>query len=121
MEVTPTPEVLEKEQSLLHLAIMCKSADVLASIETFGVNINLPGEAKRPLLHFALSYESNDTSWIPIFCMYGIEIDAVDKDSKTALAIEIENSNTLTANALIDKRAKWRQQEETPESSYEIR
>ncbi|RVD86634.1 uncharacterized protein DFL_004900 [Arthrobotrys flagrans] len=94
---------------------MCKSPKVLATLMAFGVDIKLSEEAKWPILHFAFSYESGDTSWIPVFRQYGIDINAVVTDRKTALVIEIENLNTSTANALVDNEAKWRQQEETPE------
>ncbi|EGX53933.1 hypothetical protein AOL_s00004g592 [Orbilia oligospora ATCC 24927] len=115
MEVAPTPEELEDEQSLLHLAIMCKSPEVFATLVAFGVEINLPKGAKRPILHFALSYKPTDLSWIRILCLYGIDVNDVDRNGKTALSIAIEDSNTLAAEALIYNGAKWRQQETTPE------
>ncbi|KAF3168866.1 hypothetical protein TWF751_007621 [Orbilia oligospora] len=107
IETKPTTEELEKEQSILHLAIMCKSPEVFAAIIKAEVDINLPPEAKRPLLHFALSYESGDPSWIPVLCSYGIDINAVDKDGKTALIIEIGKSKASTTNILIDNGATW--------------
>ncbi|KAF3246116.1 hypothetical protein TWF192_006966 [Orbilia oligospora] len=107
IETKPTTEELEKEQSVLHLAIMCKSPEVFAAIIKAGTDINLPPQAKRPLLHFALSYESGDPGWIPVLCSYGIDINAVDKDGKTALIIEIEKSKASTANILIENGATW--------------
>ncbi|KAF3085987.1 hypothetical protein TWF103_001869 [Orbilia oligospora] len=107
IETKPTTEELEKEQSILHLAIMCKSPEVFAAIIKAGADINLPLQAKRPLLHFALSYESGDPSWIPVLCSYGIDINAVDKDGKTALIIDIEKSKASTTNILIDNGATW--------------
>ncbi|KAF3082776.1 hypothetical protein TWF706_001581 [Orbilia oligospora] len=86
---------------------MCKSPEVFAAIIKAGADINLPLQAKRPLLHFALSYESGDPSWIPVLCSYGIDINAVDKDGKTALIIDIEKSKASTTNILIDNGATW--------------
>ncbi|KAK6512025.1 hypothetical protein TWF481_000923 [Arthrobotrys musiformis] len=109
MEVAPTAEELKREQSLIHLAIMCKSPEVLDALVRAGVDINLPREAKRPLIHFALSCESRDANWIPVLCHRGVDINAVDKDGKTAFFIEVENSNASAVNALIENGATWGQ------------
>ncbi|KAF3189414.1 hypothetical protein TWF788_010498 [Orbilia oligospora] len=107
METTPTLKELEKEESLLHLAIMCESPEVLEKLVAAGVDINLSLQAQRPLLHFALSFEAADPNWILVLRKHGIDIKAIDKDGKTALIIEIEKSKASTTNILIDNGATW--------------
>ncbi|KAK6348811.1 hypothetical protein TWF730_009581 [Orbilia blumenaviensis] len=108
MGFRPTTEELENEQSLLHLAVMCRSPKLLTTLTRAGADINLLGQAKRPLLHFALSYDPSNTEWVKAICRHeGIDIDSIDRDGRTALAIGIEKSNSLMVNALIEGGATY--------------
>ncbi|KAF3313189.1 hypothetical protein TWF173_006152 [Orbilia oligospora] len=111
MNTTPTLKELEKEESLLHLAIMCNSPEVLEKLVAAGVDIKLSLQAQRPLLHFALSFEAADPNWILVLCKHGIDINAVDKQRKNALIIEVGKLKASTTVVLIDNGAKWGQGE----------
>ncbi|KAK6352268.1 hypothetical protein TWF730_009099 [Orbilia blumenaviensis] len=106
-DLTPNSDEIVWEQTLLHLAVMCKSPDVIDVLVNGGADINLPSKLNcgRTLLHFALSEVSSNSILIPTICRHGVDINSLDRYGRTALAIEISKKNSTTINALLENGA----------------
>ncbi|KAF3918022.1 Ankyrin-2 [Orbilia brochopaga] len=99
------PDEWSKEETLLHAAIHCKSAEVIDLLVAAGAVIN-PGEGSiRSLLHYALAEDSSYVALIPALCRNGVDVNSVDKDGHTPLSIEIQMRRLATVTALLDNGA----------------
>ncbi|EWC48673.1 hypothetical protein DRE_01895 [Drechslerella stenobrocha 248] len=104
-EVPATPSSEEDESSLLHIAVPCRSAEVIDLLVAAGADINLGGRSKRSLLHYALDEKQTYLDLIPVLCRNGLDIDCMDSDDCTALTLEIGKQRLATVTALLDNGA----------------
>ncbi|KAK6505605.1 hypothetical protein TWF481_007498 [Arthrobotrys musiformis] len=116
-DLNPTPKDLEEETTLFHLAVMCRSLDMIAALVNAGADINLIPAASnnhQSLLHFAVSYRTTGRhdqqsylrTWIqsviPAICSYGVDINCFDARDETPLAYQVRCENIDSINALLD-------------------
>ncbi|EPS43722.1 hypothetical protein H072_2311 [Dactylellina haptotyla CBS 200.50] len=101
----PSEEQLRAKSSLLHLAILSKSPEVFSQLVNSGANPTFDVTLTPPLLHFALAAGSDNINLIPLFCRLGIDINAVDRDGKSALTIEIGERKLATVMVLLENGA----------------
>ncbi|KAF3938121.1 Ankyrin-1 [Dactylella cylindrospora] len=106
--IAPTPEQLSDEMSLLHLAIPCKSSELLDRLVAAGADPNLGSRARRSLIHFALAQTPPYIDAIPVLLRHGVDINAPDQNGTSALTRELRGKKAAAVQTLLGNGASVR-------------